>query len=449
MVATVGAAVKVRGYNLATAGLVAFLGLLLLTVVDIRRGFLFALTEYHKIGSPSVLVYFDPRHVALLAAAVAGMALAYRHMHRAEAVLKSQGADLRTQAKLLAIALGALLVVDLFIYRGVPATRIVASGKLGIGQAIPLASFAGWLRPLGDAINYMLLVWHATLLALVIGGLFLAVSPAFVKRLRGTGFRAHLAGAAMAVPQPFCSCCAAPIGSSLYRAGATLGPVLAFTVSAPMLNLSTWILASALLPTKYALLRIGGGLVIGVLLTYVASLVAGRWVAKPVVQAKPGLLFDVSGRLVAAFSRLFQFESSLRPDSVGMDSPTALLSRWPRLVWKLAKVVVPVLFVGALIAAAVVSGVPASANNLATVGVVAALGTLLMVPTWTEIPIAAGLIKEGVSGPAAALLLTLPAVSVPCLIVLAGAMRSFRVALVLGLLVFAVGLGVGAAFVYL
>ncbi len=439
--------VRTRSYHIATAAFVAFMGLLLLTVVDMRRGFLFPLAGYVRVGAPSVLVYFDPRHIVLLVLAGVGLGMSYWTMRRAEAALRSQGVDLRGQAKLLAIALAVLLVADLFIYRGVPASRAVAAGKLGIGQALPLDSFPAWLRPLGDALSYMLLVWHATVLSLVIGGLFLVVSPAFVRRLRGRGFASHLTGAAMAVPQPFCSCCAAPIGSALYRAGASLGPVLAFTVSAPMLNLTTWILASTLLPAEYAMLRIGGGLVIGVLATYLVSMVAARWVASASAPAQPGLVVRWSGWLVGAYGKLFQFDAPGREGA--LDSPSALLACWPKLVWRMARVVVPVLFIGALIAALVVRGLPASANNLGSVGVAAVLGTLLMVPTWTEIPIAAGLIKQGASGPAAVLLLTLPAVSVPCLIVLAGAMRSFKVAALLGLVVFVVGLAAGAAFLYL
>src|SRR5262249_14293025 len=53
-------------------------------------------------------------------------------------------------------------------------------------------------------------------------------------------------------------------------------------------------------------------------------------------------------------------------------------------------------------------------------------GTFFMIPTWSEIPLALQLIESGFRGPAATLLVVLPAVSLPCLIVLRAALYRFR-----------------------
>lgn len=442
-----GLAAGPRRYYLTLAAFFASVALLLLTVVEMRRAFLFPLADYLRVGSPSPILYFEPRHIPLLVLGGLGVWLAYGSMLRLEGRLKGNGPNLKALANPLAIAMLVLLVVDLFIYRGVPASRIAAAGKMGVGQAIPLAAFPGWLEPLAQGINYLALVWHATVLGILIGALFLSVAAGFLRPLLGgRGFKAHLAGAALAVPQPFCSCCAAPIGASLYQGGAALGPTLAFVVSSPMLNPTTLILATVLLPGEFALLRIAGGLVVGIFLTYIVSLAASRWASPRPLESRPNRWIGLSARVVSSYSQLFRFGDALHGRAI--DSPGTLIATWMALAWALARVVVPVLFLGSVVTAAVVMALPSPGGDLAGVIVAAAVGTMLMVPTWTEIPIAAALIAKGLGGPAAALLLTLPPVSVPCLLIVAGAVGSLRVALLLGLLVFLVGFGAGAVFLY-
>ncbi len=129
-----------------------------------------------------------------------------------------------------------------------------------------------------------------------------------------------------------------------------------------------------------------------------------------------------------------------------MDSSAALIATWLALTWRLARVALPVVFLGAIVATTVVEVLPSYANTGVGVAIAAALGTVLMIPTWAEIAVAGPLIREGLDGPAAALLLTLPAVSIPCLAIIGGALNTYRVALLLGLTVFAVGMMGGLLF---
>lgn len=444
------ATVKVpsRSYMVALVGLFASVSLLLLTVVEMRRAFLFPPSNYLKVGAPSSILYLDIRHLPLIALGAIGAWLSFRYLARAEKNIKAGGIDLSSLTRVLGVGFLALLIVDLFIYSGVPASRIMDAGKTGIGQAIPLEMFGGWLRPLGEGINYMALVWHATVLGILIGALFLTlVVPLLKSWLGGSGFRSHLAGAFLAVGHPFCSCCAAPIGASLYRAGASLGPTLAFVVSSPMLNVTGLILAVTLLPVDFALLRIGGGMVIGVVVTYLVSamvLPSRTWGKDQPKAAYPSLLVVQLSRIADTFSRWFRFEVFLEGGSA--DSPAAFIATWLRVAWRLGQVVVPVLFVGSVATSAIVMALPAPANGPLGVVAAAAFGTLLMVPTWTELPMAIGLIREGLPGPAAALLVTLPAVSVPCLAIIGAGTANYRAALLLGALVFGVGVLAGIWF---
>ncbi len=442
--------VRLKRYYFVTAAFFASLGLLLFTFVEIRRGFLFS--DYFSVGAPSALLNLDLRQLPLLMAGGLGIWLSFRFMKRHERSLKESGASLKLAAKALAIAIGAFMVVDLFIYRGVPASRIVSAGDMsagagtmGIGQALSVASLPEWLIPLGEGINYLLVVWHAVFLGMLLGGLFLVAGASLMARLRGSGFGNHLAGVALALPQPFCSCCAAPVGSALYRKGASLGPMMAFMVSSPMLNVTGLILAVALLPTSFAVLRIAGGVIVGVFLTYAVSRMVSRWVQREEVEARPvGRVATLFSKGLNAYNRLFQFEKLYHQDS--LDSPVALVTSWLGMAGRLARVVVPVLLIGAVVAVYIVRMLPDGGNSIAGIVATAGVATLLMVPTWTEIPFAAGLINEGLSGVAAAVLITLPAVSVPALVIAAGAVRSIRVMVVLGLAVFMVGTLAGIIF---
>lgn len=425
------------GAPIALGVFLASLAIVLFTVVDIRRGFLLPAGEYTRVGAPSALLYLNELHLALLVIGCAGLWSGYRLLARL-----GDNPQRSLLAKVLAAGIGLFLIVDLFTYRALPASRALAAGKLGIGQAIPFDALPAFLEPVGYAANYMLLVWHATVLGLLLGGLYLAAARGLVSRLNGKGFGAHLTGSAIGVAQPFCSCCAAPIGGSLYRAGASLGPTLAFVVSAPMLNITSLILASAMLPAEFAVLRIAGGVIVGLFVTYLVSRLAGRWVKES--DRQECSVPSWPGRLLNGYARLFRLEDFVRARPA--ESPAGLITTWIGMTWRLGRVVVPVLIVGAVIAAALAGLMPSSGNTAWSVAVASAVGTALMVPTWTEIPLAAGLIAKGLTSPAAALLLTLPAVSIPCLAVLGGATRSLKVPLLLGAAVMLAGIIAGLMF---
>ena len=428
-----------------------FLALLLLTVVDIRRGFLFS-SDYFTVGVPAVVLNLHLGHLPLLLIGGLSVWLAYRWMTGLEKGLDGRRLNLKTLTMILAIIIGALLVIDLFTYRGVPTERFLEAGEMGsgpgpmgIGRTIPIANLPWWLQPLGEGINYLLVVWHAATLSMFIGGLFLVAAGAgLMAKLQSRGFGSHLAGVALALPQPFCSCCAAPIGGALYRKGASLGAVLAFTIASPMLNITAIILAASLLPIEFALLRIAGGVIVAVFLTYIVSLIASRWITAEETEIKHDRLLSWSTKLMTAYSRLFNFEKLVSQGTP--NSPAALISDWLRMTGRLAKIVIPMLLVTASLTAYVVRMMPDTGNNLFGVIITSFFGTLLMVPTWTEIPFAAGMIAKGFPAIAATALLVLPAVSIPCLIIIAGAVGRTRVAITTGLAVFAVGIVAGIIF---
>ena len=69
-------------YYLTLGAFLLFLALLLFTVVDIRRGFLFS--GYFKVGAPSALLNLGLHQLPLLLVGGLGVWLAYRYMARFE-----------------------------------------------------------------------------------------------------------------------------------------------------------------------------------------------------------------------------------------------------------------------------------------------------------------------------------------------------------------------------
>ena len=85
-------------------------------------------------------------------------------------------------------------------------------------------------------------------------------------------------------------------------------------------------------------------------------------------------------------------------------------------------------------------------NNLTSVVLAAIVGTFFMISTWSEIPMALQLIQSGFNGPAAALLVVLPAISLPCMMLLGGSLQRFRIVALLSSGVMIVGIAAGALF---
>ena len=417
-------------------GFIVSFALALLTLLDIRRGVLFA--EYPV---RTFFLVFTPWHVPMLAAALAGMFVCYRGLRRPDA----QRPGTPRYLKGLILVILALLVVDLFAYRGVPAARSMVSGRL---TADWLGAFGvtGWWRPFAQATSFLLNVWHATMLGILLSGLALTVLPVYLKSYvtRG-GFTGSLFGAMFALPQPFCSCCSSVMAPSFVRRGASTTFLLSFIIGAPMLNVTTMVLALALLPAPFAITRIVAGIVITLLVTYLVARVADRWegTARSANERAPagGWIQRVGGFYLSLFD-LDRIIGHRR-----LETPSQLIGAWLYASGRIALVLVPTLWLWSVIASALFQALPSAfGNNLTSVVLSAVVGTFFMISTWSEIPMALQLIQSGYTGPAAALLVVLPAISLPCMMLLGGALQRFRVVALLSIGVMMVGIAAGALF---
>src|SRR5258708_36898193 len=114
--------------------------------------------------------------------------------------------DAARAIKPLAFVMAVLLVADLFGYHGVPAARSMAAGRINVDWLNAFGA-SGWLRPAAQATSYLLNVWHATMIGILMSGLTLTVLTRWLGRyFMLDGFRGSVVGALFALPQPFCSC---------------------------------------------------------------------------------------------------------------------------------------------------------------------------------------------------------------------------------------------------
>jgi len=297
----------------------------------------------------------------------------------------------------------AVLVVGLYYVKWHPyyLRSFVAASRHSIGSSL-VADGAGaipgpsWDAARGYAIAYSKAIWQALVLGLLLGsGLQASLLPRrWTEWLFGRlGFGGVAAGGLAAVPTMMCTCCTAPVVVGLRRARCSLGSALAFWLANPLLNPATLVFTGFVLGWHWVGLR----LVFALLVVFGVAYLAERiW-----PDAAPAVGTELS-------------QTSEEPGSTGN-----FFARWARELWRLSirllpEYVIIVLVLGA-VRAWLFPAAPSTVGNgfLWTVGL-ALVGTAFVIPTAGEVPIVQSLMALGVGpGPAAALLVTLPAVSVP------------------------------------
>ncbi|MHC1562430.1 permease [Actinomycetospora sp. C-140] len=306
----------------------------------------------------------------------------------------------------VAVGFGALVVAGLLWAKWAPYWVKVPSvaGSHSLGSSIltggapapPGVSLAAGLRFAG---TYFLAIWPALVVGLVLAAAVQTVLPAaWITRVLGRGVGGGVRGSALALPSLMCSCCAAPMAVGLRRRAADLTATLAYWLGNPALNPVVLVFCAFVLPWEWTVLRAAAGVAV-----VAAAVALARWwtrrsptdpvVEVPVVEDAVPDKRPLAVRFLAALGGL-----SIR-----------LLPEYLLLVVALGA------FRGVLFPV----GASWLAGTAAVVGVVllAVAGTLLPIPTGAEVAVVAALLAVGVSGPlAAALLITLPAVSLPSLL---------------------------------
>ncbi|SDD49859.1 hypothetical protein SAMN02799630_03723 [Paenibacillus sp. UNCCL117] len=273
----------------------------------------------------------------------------------------------------------------------------------GQDSAIPEPS---WHAAWEYAAVYYKAVWKAALLGILLGSLLQVLLPSawLLKALGGTTFGSTAVGGVASLPGMMCSCCAAPMTVGMRKKQASVGASLAFWLGNPTLNPATLVFMTFVLSWKFTLIR----LVFGLLLTFGVSYFANRF---------------------AGDARL-PHELATASEEAGAEHPEPWLKRWLASISSMLLHLIPAYALAVLLLGAARAWLfpvidAAGSNSLWTVIGFAIAGTLFVIPTAAEIPIIQSLMSAGLGGgPAAALLLTLPAVSLPSMLMVA---RSFPV----------------------
>jgi uncharacterized membrane protein YraQ (UPF0718 family) len=271
---------------------------------------------------------------------------------------------------------------------------------------------------------------------------------------------ASVSGAILAV----CSCTVLPLFTGIYKRGAGIGPATAFLYSGPAINVLAIILTARVLGFELGAARAIGAIVFSIIIGFCMHLFFRREEEKNAEEEllvigeekeerplwKTALYFAVMvGILVFVnwgkdesmriWQRIYEIKWFISGFLIVV--LTLMLSRWfnrrelkewTASSWDFAKQILPLLFAGVLVAgfllgrpghqalipeklvASLVGGNSLRANLFASVS-----GALMYFATLTEVPILQGLIGSGMGkGPALALLLSGPALSLPNMLVI-------------------------------
>jgi uncharacterized membrane protein YraQ (UPF0718 family) len=323
----------------------------------------------------------------------------------------------------LLLAVAGLFYVKWFPYYN---RAFTAASTHSIGSSILMGHEASAPQPslsaaLGYALAYGKAIWQAMVLGLLLGSAVQALLPAhWVAKLLGkTGFGSVAAGGLLALPGMMCTCCAAPVVVGLRAREASPGGAIAFWLGNSVLNPATLIFMGFVLGWQWVGLR----LVLGVLMVFGLGYLVNRLVAPHEAQAADARLAQlvVEQQQGHAFSRWL-----------------AILARM--VVRLVPEYLVLILLLGAARAWLFPHIGPQIGNEIGWIVAFAVAGMLFVIPTAGEVPIIQAMLALGMGvGPAGALLLTLPPISVPSLAMLA---RSFRPRLLAMVAVAVVGLGI-------
>jgi uncharacterized membrane protein YraQ (UPF0718 family) len=320
----------------------------------------------------------------------------------------------------------------------------------------------------------------------IAGAIAVFVSQAAVIKYFGAGAKkilsysvASISGTILAV----CSCTVLPLFAGIYMRGGGIGPATSFLYSGPAINVLAIVLTARVLGWKLGLARalgaIGFAFVIGLAMhfiylkeekarvagnfflpdeegktrplwkevvymaTLVGILIFAAW-GKPAQQVGFWMaVWEVKWYITVALLLLLTVELWFwfKRDEI---------SSWGQSTWGFAKQIMPLLFGGVLVAGFLL-GRPGhealiperwiqslvGGNSLWANFFAAFAGALMYFATLTEVPILQGLIGSGMGqGPALALLLAGPALSLPSMLVIRSVIGTQKMVVYSGLVVF-------------
>ncbi len=275
---------------------------------------------------------------------------------------------------------------------------------------------------------------------------------------------ASISGTILAV----CSCTVLPLFSGIYKRGAGLGPATAFLYSGPAINVLAIIMTARILGWELGLARAIGAVLFSIIVGLLMHLIfikeeRARHAASDLIapDTKENRSLLQNGLYFASMVGFLVFANWAKPESdtqevwafiysikwyisIGFLALIGVMlvrwfkkgevSGWVSASWTFAKQIVPLLLAGVIVAGLLLGRpgheglIPAGliekavgGNSLLPNFFAAIVGAFMYFATLTEVPILQGLIGAGMGkGPALALLLAGPALSLPNMLVIRG-----------------------------
>jgi hypothetical protein len=282
-----------------------------------------------------------------------------------------------------------------------------------------------------------------------------------------------------------CSCTVLPLFASIHKRGAGLGPATAFLYSGPAINVLAIILTARILGLELGIARAVGAISFAVIIGLLMHLIFRKEEAARQVEGTVVMPDEVKGRALwqdglyfAAMVGILVFANWGKPADgetgiwaaihsakwivtgvLGVGLVASLvawfkkdeLTTWVDSSWTFAKQILPLLLGGVLVAGFLLGGpggtergiIPNSwiagavgGNSLLANFFASFVGAFMYFATLTEVPILEGLIKSGMGkGPALALLLAGPALSLPNMLVIRSVMGTKKTVVFVGLVI--------------
>lgn len=297
-----------------------------------------------------------------------------------------------------------------------------------------------------------------------------------------------------------CSCTVLPLFASIHKRGAGLGPATAFLYSGPAINVLAIILTARVLGPELGIARAVGAVVFAVVIGLLMHMIFYKEEAARQAEGLVLMDDDEQGRSLwqdglyfAAMVGILVFANWGAPKDGGSGAWAVIhsakwiitgvfavilagsiaawfkkdeLSSWVDSSWTFAKQIMPLLLGGVLVAGFLLGGpdgeggrgiIPnewvqslVGGNSLSANFFASLVGAFMYFATLTEVPILDGLMNSGMGkGPALALLLAGPALSLPNMLVIRSVMGNKKTLVFIGLVVVlstAAGLVYGAIF---
>lgn len=282
-----------------------------------------------------------------------------------------------------------------------------------------------------------------------------------------------------------CSCTVLPLFASIHKRGAGLGPATAFLYSGPAINVLAIILTARVLGAELGIARAVGAILFAVVIGLAMQFIFRRQEGEREAAGAVVLPDDATGRALwqdgvyfASMVGILVFANWGAPGegdtgfwavvhsvrwvvtgvfALGLVASVLKwfrrdeLTMWVDASWGFAKQIMPLLLGGVLVAGFLLGG-PAGAdhgvipnawieqavggNSLLGNAFASVVGAFMYFATLTEVPILEGLIASGMGkGPALALLLAGPALSLPNMLVIRSVLGTTKTVVFVGLVV--------------